>query len=77
MAKKAAITANLLKKEEKAPVTSGLPQRGESTETVGLNFTVTKEFRNEYKAWCAQNGLKMVDVLERSFRLFQEQHGGD
>jgi hypothetical protein len=50
-------------------------QRQEPAMRTTMNFNVPEEFHREFKIYAAQHGLKMVEVLERSFRLLKDQHG--
>jgi hypothetical protein len=52
------------------------PERpASSPRTTTMNFKVPEEFHREFKIYAAQHGLKMVEVLERSFRLLKDEHG--
>jgi len=44
-----------------------------ATET--LNFKVTAEFKREYKVYAASRSMTMIDLLEQSYRIYQERHG--
>jgi hypothetical protein len=48
---------------------------GPPPRTTTMNFKVSEEFHREFKIYAAQHGLKMVEVLERSFRLLKGEHG--
>ena len=54
----------------------------EETESLGkspirysLNFSTTKEFKGEYKAWCARKNLNMTEAFEKGFELLKNKHG--
>jgi hypothetical protein len=40
-----------------------------------LNFRVSDAFRREFKVYAAQNGLKLNELLRRSFEAYRRQHG--
>jgi hypothetical protein len=40
-----------------------------------MNFNVSENFHREFKTYAAQHGLKMVEVLERSFRILKDHNG--
>lgn len=72
--KKAALTSDLL--IQKPDIVSGIPQRSlddqRLKEMVGMNFTVSKEFRKDFKSWCLQNDLTMIEALEKALKLLKE-----
>jgi predicted HicB family RNase H-like nuclease len=37
-----------------------------------LNFRVPATFHKEFKVYASQNGISMVELLERSFRNYQK-----
>ncbi len=42
---------------------------------VGLRFSVSPEFRKEYKTFALDNDMTMVEVLQKSFELLKEKMG--
>jgi hypothetical protein len=48
-----------------------LPDTGE---LVPLNFKVEAAFRREFKIYAARAGISMRELLERSFREYQERY---
>lgn len=40
-----------------------------------LNFRVPAEFRREFKVYAARNGLKLNELLRRSFEAYRRQNG--
>lgn len=41
-----------------------------------MNFRVSAEFHREFKLYAVQNGMSMVDLLQKSFALLRKQRGG-
>jgi hypothetical protein len=40
-----------------------------------LNFRVPEQFRREFKVYAAQHGLKLNELLRRSFEAYRSSHG--
>jgi hypothetical protein len=40
-----------------------------------LNFRVSEAFRREFKVYAAKNGLKLNELLRRSFEAYRREHG--
>jgi hypothetical protein len=40
-----------------------------------LNFRVSNTFRREFKVYAAQHGLKLNELLRRSFEAYRRQNG--
>ena len=40
-----------------------------------LNFRVPDSFRREFKVYAARNGLKLNELLRRSFEAYRRQNG--
>jgi hypothetical protein len=40
-----------------------------------LNFVTTKEFKGQFKAWCARKNLNMTDAFEKGFTLLKNKYG--
>jgi hypothetical protein len=40
-----------------------------------LNFRVSEAFRREFKVYAAKNGLKLNELLRRSFDAYRREHG--
>jgi len=40
-----------------------------------LNFRVPVEFHREFKAYAAVRGMKMTELLRKSFDAYKERHG--
>ncbi len=40
-----------------------------------LNFRVPENFRREFKVYAAQHGLKLNELLRRSFEAFRRENG--
>lgn len=40
-----------------------------------LNFRVPDAFRREFKVYAAKHGLKLNELLRRSFEAYRHQHG--
>ena len=55
------------------PVASAARDPGEALE--GLNFKVTVNFRREFKTYAAAHGLKLNELLQRSFDAYRKQQG--
>jgi hypothetical protein len=47
-----------------------IPDTGE---LVPLNFKVDSAFRREFKVYAVRSGISMRELLERSFRAYQER----
>ena len=47
-----------------------------STTYVGLNFSVTPEFRKAFKTWCAMNDVTLVAALAEAFELLKASRAG-
>lgn len=43
-----------------------------SGKNVALHFTVPVEFRKRYKAYANENDMSMLELLMRSFELYQK-----
>ena len=41
-----------------------------------LNFKVPAEFHREFKAYAAQRGISMLELLQEGFRMVKQQRGG-
>jgi len=41
-----------------------------------LNFRVSESFRREFKVYAAQHGLKLNELLRRSFEAYRRAKGG-
>lgn len=60
------------------PVTSGTKPavldfvNPDSERFTPLNFRVSKEFHREFKLFAVQNGMSMVELLEKSFALMKQ-----
>ena len=50
--------------------------RVEQPETETLNFKVKSQFKREFKGYAVSRGMTMVDLLEASYQLYKEKHGG-
>ena len=55
--------------------TKVLKNKGEGSGNCTLNFAVSKEFRSEFKVWCAKKNLNMKEALEAAFNLLKNKHG--
>lgn len=44
-------------------------------ENVLMTLRVKKEFRNEYKSWCARKNMNMSQAIQESFPLLKEKYG--
>ena len=42
---------------------------------VGLNFKVRASFRREFKTWCAQNDMPLVEALAEAVGLLKANRG--
>jgi hypothetical protein len=40
-----------------------------------LNFRVPDSFRREFKVYAARHGLKLNELLRRSFEAYRREHG--
>jgi len=40
-----------------------------------LNFRVPESFRREFKVYAARHGLKLNELLRRSFDAYRREHG--
>ena len=47
-------------------------KRDQPEATTPMNFKAPKAFRREFKPYAVQNGMSMVEVLQKSFRAFRE-----
>jgi hypothetical protein len=54
------------------------PERSANGDASGmpLNFRVTDAFRRDFKVYAAQHGLKLNELLRRSFEAYRRQNGG-
>lgn len=46
---------------------------GEATEP--LNFKIPARFRREFKTYAASHGMKLNELLQRSFEAYRQQQG--
>lgn len=66
-----------------SPVDTSLPPRLAAEPQAGpgdtggqpLNFRVPDAFRREFKVYAARNGLKLNELLRRSFEAYRRQNG--
>ena len=64
-----------------SPAPAAVPAEGEAktdAATEGgqpLNFRVPAEFRRDFKVYAAQHGLKLNELLRRSFEAYRSQQG--
>ena len=56
---------------DEAGNTLDLPDTGD---LAPLNFKVEAAFRREFKIYAARLGISMKELLDRSFREYQERH---
>jgi hypothetical protein len=49
------------------------PQRGTRPRRSAAFFRVPAAFHREFELYAVQNGLTMVDLLQESFRAFQQK----
>lgn len=56
-----------------APTANNLdkPAKGE---LVGMNLSVEKEFRKEYKTYAVDHDMSMAELLRKSFELYKEHN---
>jgi hypothetical protein len=60
-----------------APVPQTEPAATSAPDTAGgmpLNFRVPENFRREFKVYAAQHGLKLNELLRRSFEAFRREN---
>jgi hypothetical protein len=60
---------------------SGIPVPGKEdhagkNDLETLNFKVRSPFKREYKGYAVSRGMTMVELLEDSYHLYKEKHGG-
>lgn len=53
------------------------PDNMNKPELEGLNFKLPPELRREFKTTAARYGISMRDLLEQSFRLWQEKKANE
>ena len=63
-----------VEKAELPKATKAESQNG-SEPFVGLNFKVRAGFRREFKTWCAQNDMPLVEALAEAFALLKANRG--
>jgi hypothetical protein len=56
-------------------VATGPADRSEVASLTPLNFKVPHEFHREFKTFAAQQGKKMVEVLQEAFALLKGKYG--
>lgn len=49
------------------------PPQGEIIEP--LNFKIPANFRREFKTYAAAHGMKLNELLQRSFKAYRQQQG--
>src|SRR3954468_25035600 len=66
-----------------SPAPTGLSRRADQDATTDetasgapLNFRVSETFRREFKVYAAQHGLKLNELLRRSFEAYRRANGG-
>jgi hypothetical protein len=47
----------------------------EEEEYTLLTIRVKKEFRREFKSWCAKKNLSMSEAVQKSFVFLKDKHG--
>lgn len=52
------------------------PDKPKPEPKVALNFSVDKEFSQEFKTFCEERGLKQVWALKKGFELLKSHLGG-
>jgi hypothetical protein len=56
---------------------SGKPEKQNASETaVGLNFKVQPSFRKEFRLFCAEYDLSLVEALAQAFELLKRSKNG-
>ena len=45
-------------------------------ERATLNFTVTPDFKWQFKEWCVRHRMTQVDALSRAFELLKREYDG-
>lgn len=61
--------------ESPSPVVGNNTSKPEAGETVPLNFRVSPEMRREFKAFAAENDLRMVDLLKEMWDVYKQAKG--
>jgi hypothetical protein len=73
----AALSAGLVAVKGTAAPAPDMPGRIAPEATGGgmpLNFRVPESFRREFKVYAAQHGLKLNELLRRSFEAFRREN---
>jgi hypothetical protein len=52
--------------------THGFTDKADNAQMVAVNYSVTEEFRREYKLFAAMHGMTMTEVLKESFELIKK-----
>lgn len=55
-----------------AKATHGFTDKADNAQMVAVNYSVTEEFRREYKLFAAMHGMTMTEVLKESFELIKK-----
>jgi hypothetical protein len=71
--KGAAAPANDIQSRETLPMPHPVVARGGEQES--LTFKVAGAFRREFKTYAAAHGLKLTELLSRSFQSYRKQQG--
>ena len=78
----AALSADLVAVKGAALPAPDMPGRGPraaeppvSAGGMPLNFRVPDSFRREFKVYAARHGLKLNELLRRSFEAYRREHG--
>jgi len=48
---------------------------GDEDVSQSLNFKVTDDFKREYKSYAASQGMKLNELLRRSYQVYREHQG--
>lgn len=58
------------------PVSAPAPATKEQAEPIEpLNFKVPARFRREFKTYAASHGMKLNELLQRSFEAYRQRQG--
>lgn len=56
------------------PAKAPSPPTAEET-SQSLNFKVTDDFKREFKSYAASHGMKLNELLQRSYETYRKQQG--
>jgi hypothetical protein len=60
---------------EKVEASKPVQESKKEEEYILVTLRVKREFRQEFKAWCAKKNLSMSEAVQKAFVLLKDKHG--